>query len=431
MPATESDSLLKGPVYGTLQNLENAEDSLEHMEQINMSKPNGNHYTRLYMWITLAIVLPAVVFLSSGRLMTTRVSHERSLKAFAKVNPGESLKNGDEMWPCIASSGGSCPNDNVYTSTTVPFKMVFYQGEIFLFAKARSESLIAWGSLFEVLTAKNEDPSTIGWGEPYWKLSEDPDIKSRFSPDFTPEEIMANGLNHMVYRLNPENKPQIAFQKASIVDGKAVFEDLTVYTGRANQWGCDKITFMLTTDGNLLLVPYSSFGAKNCGSKLPFVSKNYKDLGGTTRVPTSEPTYGPGMPTPEPTAVPSFKPTVAPTIAFPTGMPTSTATSTKKKNGGNKKKNNKKRKNKKKNKNKNKKKNRKNRNKKNRKNRNKKNRKNRNKKNKNKNKPKSVSELEEEEYIKEEEIESEDVQEKEVERERKEVKGEEKEEKQQ
>jgi len=368
----ERDALLKGPEYGALQSLENAGVYVTPDNAEVSATPSRR--LSVIAGAVVAITITAAVVLSSSNLTASKKSVDQSLATFAVVNPGEMMRNKDELWPCVAKQGGSCPQDNMYDAFTVPFKMVFYNGDVMLFAKARSASKQAWGSLFELLTAANEPANSIGWGEPYWKLSEDPKISGLFSPSLSPQQLMNAGLNNMIYRVNEKNQPQIAFQKASLINDEVVFEDLTVYTGQASPWGCDKVTFLLTTDGNLLLVPYSTLGVGGCNNNLPFISKNYKALGGTTRVPTAEPTYGPGMPTPAPT--PTFEPTLEPTVAKPTSVPTPSNTQAKKKNGG--KKNNKKNKNKKKNR-----KNRKNK-KKNKKNKNKRNKK-KNRKNKNKN----------------------------------------------
>eukprot|EP00607_Mallomonas_marina_P004437 CAMPEP_0182437284 /NCGR_PEP_ID=MMETSP1167-20130531/84940_1 /TAXON_ID=2988 /ORGANISM="Mallomonas Sp, Strain CCMP3275" /LENGTH=701 /DNA_ID=CAMNT_0024630143 /DNA_START=26 /DNA_END=2133 /DNA_ORIENTATION=+ len=407
----ESDSLLGTRQYGTLEGGEKNSGEMSKLpehEHIHSNKRSIG----VVAGILVSLTIMAAVILSSGGLYSTRNSVEQSLATFAVVAPGEKMNNKDELWPCYPKSGGLCPQDNIYTARTVPFKMVFYNGDIYLFSRARCDSVDDWAQLFEVKTAGNEAANSIGWGEPYWKLSEDPKISALFAPSFTPAQLVDEGLNNMVYRVNEKNQPQIAFQRATLVDDKAVFEDITVYTGQASPWGCDKVTFMLTTDGNLLLVPYSTTGKGGCGNNLPFVSKNYKALGGTTRVPTSEPTYGPGMPTPAPT--PTFEPTLEPTTA-----PTAGATSAKK-NGGNKKKNKNKKNKNKKNKNKptagatsakknggNRKKNNKKKNKnkknKNKKNKNKKNKNKKNKNKKNKNKNKSVTDGEDEEDIEDEE----------------------------
>eukprot|EP00607_Mallomonas_marina_P009328 CAMPEP_0182418358 /NCGR_PEP_ID=MMETSP1167-20130531/2809_1 /TAXON_ID=2988 /ORGANISM="Mallomonas Sp, Strain CCMP3275" /LENGTH=438 /DNA_ID=CAMNT_0024592527 /DNA_START=115 /DNA_END=1431 /DNA_ORIENTATION=+ len=400
----ESDVLLKNHEFNNHHKLKDLGDIKAHF-----TLGNPSYFKRVCLVyrttgaVIVFILTVAGLFSQQVSLRTSKSSVQRSLTALLDVHPGDLVKLDDELWP---------ESHIAYDKFSAPFKMVFHKGDIFLFAKARSKSPEVWGSLFEDLIKNNEDPSTIGWGEPYWKLSEDPVIKSRFSPEFTPEEIMANGVTNFIYRVNIRNQPQIVFQKAKVVNGKSVYEDLSVYTGKANFWGCNEIKFKLSVNGDLQLYPYSTRGGRNCESSLPFASGSYTDLGGTTRVPTLEPSYGPGMPTPEPTSVPTLKPTrrpssipsLTPTSSAPTGVPTVKAIINnendkdknkkrrkgKRKKGGKKKRNRKRRKNRKR-------------------------KKRRKRRNKNKKKPTSVSELEEEEYIKEEEIETEDVQDKEEE----------------
>eukprot|EP00607_Mallomonas_marina_P002787 CAMPEP_0182425912 /NCGR_PEP_ID=MMETSP1167-20130531/12398_1 /TAXON_ID=2988 /ORGANISM="Mallomonas Sp, Strain CCMP3275" /LENGTH=325 /DNA_ID=CAMNT_0024606987 /DNA_START=204 /DNA_END=1181 /DNA_ORIENTATION=- len=300
----------------------------------------------------------------------------------AVVKPGEPMNDGDELWPC---GGSRCPHDTDFTASTVPYKMVFYNGNVFLFARARVTELKYWTLTFAQVLLNVIGAQVSDWGEPYWNLYDDYTSNHPLSEinSFDPAYLLENNARRLSYRVRyPESsspQPLIVFQNTTLetyfdrqgnLQSRVVTKDVFIMPSIRSVWGCDMVEFMMLTDGNLVLTTLQNTSSPfnipndNIQCKVAFSSGPYKDLGGTTNAPSMEPTPKPSVsfePTHPPTPQPSLFPT---TSMLPTGLPTTPlptpAPSLKPKNnknaksGKNKRRRNRRRKNRKKNRNKNK-----------------------------------------------------------------------------
>jgi len=289
----------------------------------------------------LLLIASATVVFQAGYFMSDSTVQDISFAQFARRDPGEPMLNTDELWPCKADpmiSTATCKMEkvldgthfysNVYvdtgypTTNLPPYKMVYYKNDIFLFARQYATSDCAWSKIFTQVEAggiicDGEVVTMDDWGAPYWKMSD-------HVPELKPKKLTKKKVTRLDFDSNKKSrKYSINFQKVKIKKGKVKYINKFKLNLIPPTWNCDKIQFILTTDGNLCLATYQSAEARakeKMACNVIFQSMNFMANGGSTVVPTAEPTAEPVTTEAHPTQEPTAEPVT--TEAQPTQEPT-------------------------------------------------------------------------------------------------------------
>mmetsp|Transcript_4230 Transcript_4230/g.4341 ORF Transcript_4230/g.4341 Transcript_4230/m.4341 type:complete len:323 (-) Transcript_4230:201-1169(-) len=308
----DSTPLLNSYQKGVLEDVVSSND-IENEKGTEISLSPSPH-RRLVTAVIVFLTVICTSLLYHNDFLDKWTGANKQFAAMARRDPGESMNNGDELWPCKSDpqiSGASCdPNSVVYSNIYVdpgyattnlpPYKMLFYESDIKLYARNRATSDCAWGLEYtQIMTGmikcNGVTVSIDDWGASYWEMSND------YTPSNNDGEFDAAWLNereaHKLDFIMDQANSDYGITWSRRNTNRNTWVVKYKITTVALTWGCDGIAFVLTTDGNLVLggtqsdALKASVGKRYCN--VLFQTHNYMANGGVTTSPTEEPVTAP------------------------------------------------------------------------------------------------------------------------------------------
>mmetsp|Transcript_22918 Transcript_22918/g.23146 ORF Transcript_22918/g.23146 Transcript_22918/m.23146 type:complete len:346 (+) Transcript_22918:318-1355(+) len=314
--------------YQTIVN----DDSEDQVADKTSSDVSSKYRSSVLAGAVLLILASVTVIFQTGYFSGSSSVEVISFAAFARRDPGEPMLNTDELWPCKADPqiprstcdqgkvlDGTHTYSNVYvdtgypTTNLPPYKMVYYKNNVWLYARQYATSDCAWSKIFTQVVGggifcDGEEITADDWGTPYWKMSD-------HVPELKPKKLNKKKVTRFEFDANKnDNRYSIKFQKVRLTNKGVKFNTKFRLDLIRPVWNCDKVQFILNTDGNLCLATYQSPEARavtKMQCNVLFQSNNFMYNGGATLIPTAEPTAEPDTVSGSTTSEPTSEPTAA------------------------------------------------------------------------------------------------------------------------
>jgi len=280
--------------------------------------------SRVVVTLVALLFISGVVIFQAGGYGSKTLRRDGSFATQAVVKPGDTMKNFDEIIVNDRDSSGTA-----YTEVTSKYKMVFVNGDIWLYAKLSATTTQTSGNGVGCIIGSScwaVSYSDLGtnfgcgcakgsWGTPYWKFSEheqssDSSTKIEFSGTVNGYNVgilSAQGFAWSAYKTwlqGTQTAPGLAYgvgTSTAIKSGATAFDsndkyayvvfkdkvngaDVTQFEFRSyasTQWSCDKVAFIIGTDGHLILESFSTTTGTACKSYTFFMSGSYCYIKGT------------------------------------------------------------------------------------------------------------------------------------------------------